>query len=93
MINGELLRDFAKTHASSAKAMRSWYSIAKESDWAKLLDVRERYATAESVGDYTIFNIEGNEYRLVTTINYRLGIIYIHWIGTHAEYDKHRWKR
>ena len=93
VLNGKLLRDFAKAHASSAKPLRAWYRTARAATWGKLLDVRERYPRAEAVGDYTVFNLKGNDYRLVTWINYRSRFIYIRWVGTHAEYDKEKWKR
>jgi mRNA interferase HigB len=93
VISGRILRDFASMHASSAKPLRAWYMTARAAGWGKLLDVQEQYARAEAVDDYTVFNIKGNEYRLVTKLDYRRKIIFINWVGTHAEYDKGNWKR
>jgi mRNA interferase HigB len=93
VISGKLLHDFAKMQASSAKPLRVWYVTARAADWGKLLDVQQQYASAEAVDGYTVFNVKGNEYRLVTRIDYQRRVIRISWLGTHAEYDKERWKR
>jgi len=57
-----------------------------------LSDVRQTFCHADLVGDKTVFNIKGNDYRLITVIRYDLGIIYIKDLLTHAEYDKGKWK-
>jgi mRNA interferase HigB len=54
--------------------------------------VRRTYSAAEAVGDYTVFNIKGNTYRLIARIEYRLQIIFVKAVLTHAEYDKDQWK-
>jgi mRNA interferase HigB len=52
-------------------------------------DVRKSYATASILSaERVVFNIKGNEYRLVTAVQYRRQIVYVKWIGSHAEYDK-----
>jgi mRNA interferase HigB len=93
VLSRKRLRDFARTHASAAKPLDAWHRIAKAADWSTPLDVREQCSRAETVGEYTVFNIKGNEYRLVATIDYGRRIVYVRWLGTHAEYDKGKWKR
>ena len=58
-----------------------------------LIEVQSIYPKAEAVGNFTVFNIKGNKYRLIASINYIRQIIYIKYILTHAEYDKNNWKR
>ena len=57
------------------------------------MDVRKTYPHADAVGEFTVFNIGGNKYRLATSINYRTGKVYIHCVLTHEEYSKEDWKR
>ena len=57
-------------------------------DWAGPSEVRDQYRSASFVGDRVVCNIAGNKYRLVTWINYRYRIIYVRFVGTHAEYDR-----
>jgi mRNA interferase HigB len=56
------------------------------------MEVRLTFPTADAVGRFTIFNIKGNAYRLITEINYRTGRIFLRHVLTHAEYDKGAWK-
>lgn len=74
-----------------------WYRIAKSASWKNLLEVRESYSSADGVpvGDrvYTVFNISGNSFRLVTEINYEGQKIFIRHVLTHAEYEKGDWKK
>ena len=57
-----------------------------------LVDIQNIYANAEAVGNFTVFNIKGNNYRLIVDIIYSTQRIYIKYILTHAEYDKDKWK-
>jgi mRNA interferase HigB len=79
-------------HADLESPLDTWWRIAKKARWKSLRDVRETYPHADPVGEYTVFNIKGNEYRLIVKIIYRASRIYICDVLTHAEYDKDRWK-
>lgn len=57
-----------------------------------LLEVQAIYPKAEAVGNFTVFNIKGNNYRLIADIVYETQRIYIKYVLTHAEYDKDKWK-
>jgi mRNA interferase HigB len=70
-----------------------WYRIAKSADWTSLQDFRRDFPSADGVGKYTVFNIKGNEYRLISLIFYRRKKLFIRDVITHAEYDKGRWKK
>jgi len=85
VISRKALRSFARFHAAAAAPLDVWYSTAKAADWRNLTEVQQTYNSADAVGRYTVFNIKGNSYRLVVRINYKYSVIYIHWIGTHAE--------
>ncbi len=58
-----------------------------------MADLRKTYPHADAVGDFTVFNIGGNKYRLATQINYQSGRIYIRHVMTHEEYSKEGWKK
>jgi mRNA interferase HigB len=72
--------------------LSTWFAVAKRAKWQNLIEVQATYASAEAVGNRTVFNIKGNKYRLIATIEYRLQIIFIACVLTHAEYDKGKWK-
>jgi mRNA interferase HigB len=93
IISRKLLREFCQKHADSCAALDDWYLTAKQAHWTNLIEVQTVYSKAETVGNFTIFNIKGNNYRLIVSINYIKQIIYIKYILTHAEYDKNYWQR
>ena len=73
-----------------AKApLESWYEEALRSEWTSPHAVQSHYAAASFVGRHrVVFNIGGNKYRLVVEMQYRAGIAWVKFIGTHAEYDR-----
>lgn len=67
----------------------AWFHEARQAEWKNSAGVKERYGNASIVGaDRVVFNIKGNDYRLVTAIDYRRGIVFIKWLGAHKDYDK-----
>jgi mRNA interferase HigB len=83
----------AEEHGDLAGPLDVWYRIAKRADWTSLEDVRRDFPSADAVGKYTVFNIKGNEYRLISLIFYPRKKLFIRDVITHAEYDKGRWKK
>jgi mRNA interferase HigB len=73
--------------------LMNWYRITRRANWASLAEARKDFAHADSVGRRTVFNIHGNQYRLVTRVNYRTQRVFILHILTHAEYDRGGWNR
>lgn len=86
------LRDDACRYPDAKKAVETWYLVVKNADWYKLEDIRQVYRDAEAVGNFTVFNIRGNNYRLIVGINYVKQRIYFKYFLTHSEYDKDAWK-
>ncbi len=75
--------------ADSEAPLRAWFKEAKEAGWKGPSEIKERYASASFLAnDRVVFNIKGNDYRLVVAVRYDFGIVYIRFVGTHAEYDK-----
>lgn len=70
-------------------AVDAWYAEVTRAAWRNSTDVKRLYATASIVGaDRIIFNIKGNDYRLVVSVDYEKAIVWIKWIGTHQQYDR-----
>jgi mRNA interferase HigB len=70
-----------------------WYKVASSATWRSLVDVRKVYPHADFVDPYTVFNIKGNNYRLVVKIEYRWQLIFVKHLLTHAEYNRGKWKK
>ena len=78
-----------KGHRAVETALQAWLHEAERARWETPVDVKKAYATASVIdGDRVVFNIKGNDYRLVTAIDYARQAVFIKWIGSHAEYDK-----
>jgi mRNA interferase HigB len=68
--------------------LRAWYIEARRADWISPQDIKAAYPTASILrSNRIVFNVKGNTYRLVVAVNYEFQIVYIRFIGTHAEYD------
>jgi mRNA interferase HigB len=93
VISRKKLKEAAERHADIAKPLDAWFRIAKTATWTNLSDVRGTFSSVDSVGKWTVFNIKGNQYRLITEINYTGKRIYIRYVLTHAQYDRGGWKR
>ncbi|MEO6884358.1 MAG: type II toxin-antitoxin system HigB family toxin [Bacteroidia bacterium] len=69
--------------------VQAWMNDFEKSDYTTPNEVKKKYSSADFVGNNTvIFNIKGNDYRLIVRIRYKFSRIYIIWFGTHKEYDK-----
>jgi mRNA interferase HigB len=83
------LREFWETHAEAEPSLRAWINDAAQADWRSPTDLKNIYANASIIANNrVIFNIKGNKYRLIVHMRYEIGIVFIRFIGTHAEYDK-----
>ncbi len=91
IIKRKTLRDFYNQsgHSDAEAPLEAWYHEAKHAHWKSPADIKAQFATASILKDNrVVFNIGGNKYRLVVKINYAAGIVFIRFIGTHAEYDR-----
>ena len=92
VISRKALREFSLKHPQSETPLDSWYRVAKQAQWCNLAEVKETYSSADLVDKYIVFNIKGNNYRLIVSINFRSQTIFIKYVLTHADYDKGKWK-
>lgn len=82
------LREFWELYPDAEEPLLAWYREVEKEDWSKPSEVKDKYRSASFVGDRVVFNIKGNDYRLVVKINYPYRVIYVRFVGTHAEYDQ-----
>ncbi len=89
VIAKKVLRDFWDKHPQAEQPLKAWFYEAEKSEWATPSDIKKLYKTASFLGkSRVVFNISGNKYRLIVHIRYDLKIVFIKFIGTHADYDK-----
>jgi len=89
IIAKKALREFWLRHPNAKEPLLAWYREVEQEDWDTPAKVKAKYRSASIVGDNrVVFNIKGNDYRLVVRINYAYRVVYIRFVGTHAEYDR-----
>lgn len=87
--NKELLDDFVQTHAQAVKPLNKWVEAVKAAQWANHAELKKMFPSADYVknGRY-VFNISGNNYRVVAVVIFIGGVMNVRFVGTHPEYDK-----
>lgn len=89
VLGRDKLTHFMRDHADSRNALEAWLDEAKNSNWTKFQEIKDRYPRASVLADNrVVFRIKGNHFRLVVKVRYQNGIVVVEWVGTHAEYDK-----
>lgn len=91
VVSHKKLKEFYETrgYEDSRVALEHWYDIAEKAEWTNLSDIKVDFLSADFVGNqHYVFNIRGNNYRLVVVIKFTIGYIFIRWVGTHKDYDK-----
>jgi len=83
------LVEFYNAHNDAKTALEEWHKKTRNAKWSCFADVKKTFRSADSVGNGRfVFNIKGNDYRLVVLILFSTGMVYVRFIGTHAEYDR-----
>jgi mRNA interferase HigB len=82
------LRTFWMRHPDAEQPLKAWFEEATNASWTQPSDIKERYRSASILKNRrVVFNINGNDYRLVVAIAYKLQVVYVKFVGTHEEYD------
>lgn len=88
------LREFVEARAGRKDqpalkaALDAWFDEVRKASWVSSADVKKLYASASVVSaDRVVFNVKGNDYRLIVAVDYEKSIVWIKWLGTHKEYD------
>lgn len=80
---------FYSRHPGAKTALEDWYEKTESAEWNNFAALKRTFNSADLIGNNRIvFNIKGNDYRLIAVVLFRIKMVYIHFIGTHGEYDK-----
>lgn len=89
IIAKKTLKAYWTTHSDCEQYLKTWYDTAKNSNWKSPNDIKNTYANASKIANNrVVFNIKGNNHRLIVKFNYERQWAFIRFLGTHAEYDK-----
>lgn len=86
------LKAFWEKHPDAETSLRLWYKLTSLAKWQNFVELRLVFSWAAQVENLTVFNIGGNNYRLITLVDYEYQKVFIRHVLTHAEYDKQNWK-
>jgi len=92
VISRKALRMFWGKQPDSQSSLSRWYKAMTKHDFRSFNELRATFSTADKVGEFIVFNISGNKYRLIASIHFNQGKVYIRYVLTHPEYDKGAWK-
>lgn len=93
IISRKALREFWDQHPNSKSSLTRWYKIVHEAEFTNFVELRQTFPTADLVGNLIVFNIRGNNYRLIASIHFNRKKLYFRHVLTHADYDKGDWKQ
>lgn len=93
IIGKDILENFWQVKKDAENALKTWVQIVEEAVWQNFVELKKTYPKADLVGDCTVFNIRGNNYRLIAIVNYAAQIVQVIYVLTHKEYDKEKWKK
>ena len=89
VISFSIIRDFIAKHADADVALRDWYKRTTKANWTNFADIKQTFNTVDYVGnDRYVFDIKGNNYRIVAVVIFINKKVYMRFVGTHEEYDK-----
>lgn len=93
VISRKTLREFWEKFPESQVPLSRWFKLMEQQDFGNFAELRATFPSADKVGDMIVFDIGGNKYRLIASIHFNRGKVYIRHVLTHAEYDKGGWKQ
>ncbi len=88
VISLKMLREFWKKHPESEQALRQWHSVVEHAEFKDFNHLREFFNSADYVSPYVVFDVAGNNYRVVVIVRYRFKKIFVQKVLTHREYDE-----
>jgi mRNA interferase HigB len=85
----QTLKLFIEKYPASKIALQEWVSIVKRSEWTNFADIKNSFNSVDYIGNQRyVFNIKGNDFRIVAVVMFTPKFLYIRFVGTHKEYDK-----
>ena len=83
------IKEFIEKYNDSKVALNNWYFKTIRASWYKFSDIKKTFGSVDYIGNERfVFNIKGNQYRLVAIVIFSSKKVYVRFIGTHSEYDK-----
>jgi mRNA interferase HigB len=101
VLNTRTLNQFVRKHRDAAASIERWMELVQSAEWSSIVDVRKVFPNADGVPVkitggrtliVTVFNIKGNDYRLITVLDFAAATVIVRDVLTHAEYSKETWK-
>lgn len=92
VISRKALIAFWEKYPDSKTPLLRWYKIMEQTNFGSFNELRKAFPNADKVGDFIVFNIAGNNYRLIASVHFNRNKVYVRHILTHKEYDKGAWK-
>lgn len=93
IISRKAIRNFCKKYPNAEEPLERWYRTTLKAEWENFAELRKAFRSADLIGTCIVFNIGGNNFRLITYTNFRRKKVFILYILTHKEYDKDKWKK
>jgi mRNA interferase HigB len=93
VISRKALRQFGERYPDSRTALARWFKIVQQTEFRNFAELRAAFPTADKVDDWMVFNLGGNKYRLIASVHFNRGKVYIRHVLTPAEYDRGGWKK
>jgi len=89
VISFAAIRDFIAVHADAEQPLKDWYKAVSKAYWRNFADIKQTFNTVDYVGnDRYVFDIKGNNYRIVAIVLFINQKVYIRFVGTHEEYER-----
>ena len=92
VISRKALITFWEKYPDSKLPLQRWFKIVSKTEFATFSELRTVFPDADKVADLIVFNIGGNKYRLIASVHFNRGKLYIRHVLTHKDYDKGAWK-
>lgn len=92
IITHSRLKTFWQKHPHARPGLQGWYVRTKQARWGNFVELRQVFPSADQVSNFIVFNVGGNNYRLITFVDFEYQKVFIRHVLTHAEYDREEWK-
>ena len=89
IISIQKLKEYWEIHNGAEIPLKEWYSKVERAKWTSFNDIKKDFNSVDYVGDQKyVFNIKGNNHRLIVAIKFTPALVYVRFVGTNSEYDK-----
>jgi mRNA interferase HigB len=93
IVSEKQLRQFTDKHPAAKASMKDWIKVVRRADWKDTSDVRATFNSADFYCECVIFNVGGNNFRIIAKVKYKIKIVFIRFVLTHPEYDQKKWQK